>query len=337
MNAPSSTSLESKIYAAFFRDMPEITIEFSEVYREWFHQVLTSSGFSSNPGNSQEVGRKLNNFLKVIVELSVPALERVVPALVEATTDAAKSEAKGTIDPKVYWRTADEALKEILVGNAVCDAARTRIKKEVGGFGLPSWFSFALVAGMGIVVALFLGFFIVCQDGRCDSPPPPFTPTPTPTATPSQPKEPTPTPTHTPTLTATATQTPTATASATATETTTPTATATVPATPTETPVPTATPILYTVQDGDTILEIAAKFGVTEAALYEANPGLTSAIIAGQTTIIIPPPSTPTPSPAPTSTPGGTREPDNAPTGFNLFAPSATKRYFRYTPRPPSN
>ena len=70
----------------------------------------------------------------------------------------------------------------------------------------------------------------------------------------------------------------------------TPTPTATPPsatATPEATPSPTPTPTTYVVQPGDTLGEIADRFGVDVEALAAANditdPGL---IYAGQTLVI---------------------------------------------------
>ncbi|MEP7199110.1 MAG: LysM domain-containing protein [Chloroflexota bacterium] len=101
-------------------------------------------------------------------------------------------------------------------------------------------------------------------------------------------------PTGTPTLTRTPTRAPTGTPTAIATPTTpsTPTATAT------PTIRPTATPIVYTVQPGDTLGAIATKFGVTTEAIMNAN-GITDphTIRAGSRLIIPPPNATPQPSP----------------------------------------
>lgn len=83
--------------------------------------------------------------------------------------------------------------------------------------------------------------------------------------------------------------TPTATATAIA-PTATPTATATpVPATPqpTATPTPEPTPVLYTLQAGDTLIGLARTYGVTVQAIQEAN-GITDprGLLVGQQIII---------------------------------------------------
>ncbi len=97
------------------------------------------------------------------------------------------------------------------------------------------------------------------------------------------------TPSPTPTLTATPTMTPT------------PTQTSTF--TPTPTITPTATPIIYTVQAGDTYYGIAGQFGIDIEGLLAANPqASTNALQPGQT-LLIPTPTplseTPTPTPEP--------------------------------------
>ena len=115
-------------------------------------------------------------------------------------------------------------------------------------------------------------------------------PTPSPTWTPTQTRSPTPTSTATPT------------ASATPTATNTPTTPPSPTATPTETltPLPsaTATPIIHTVALGDTLYDIAARYGTTVQAIMEAN-GLTSTRLnVGQQLTI--PVATATPLPTPT-------------------------------------
>ena len=57
--------------------------------------------------------------------------------------------------------------------------------------------------------------------------------------------------------------------------------------TPAPTPTPAATPITYIVQSGDTLNEIAARFGTTAQAIMDAN-GLTSDIIQVGQVLIIP-------------------------------------------------
>ncbi len=80
------------------------------------------------------------------------------------------------------------------------------------------------------------------------------------------------------------------------------------PATPGPTPTPTATatPILYTVESGDTLLAIAARFGVAVEAVQEANGVLDPRRLQIGQQLIIPGPDenseeppTPTPTPVP--------------------------------------
>jgi LysM repeat protein len=73
-----------------------------------------------------------------------------------------------------------------------------------------------------------------------------------------------------------------------------------------ETPVPTSTPQTYTIQQGDTISQIAEKFNISQDALRAANPDMNPNILSIGDTILIPDPaaplaaaSTPTPVPAP--------------------------------------
>src|SRR5512136_1092032 len=70
-----------------------------------------------------------------------------------------------------------------------------------------------------------------------------------------------------------------------------PRATATpAPATPAPTPSPTVTPtpIVYVVQSGDTLLAIAAKFGVKSEAIQEANGIVDPRRLQIEQTLIIP-------------------------------------------------
>ncbi len=93
-----------------------------------------------------------------------------------------------------------------------------------------------------------------------------------------------------------------------------PTRTATPTLTPT--PIPTATPLppqSYTVQPGDTLSGIAAKFDITVAELKAFN-NLTSDNIGAGESLLIPPP-TPTPGPTPTPNPG---EPAASPAPYLL-------------------
>jgi len=163
--------------------------------------------------------------------------------------------------------------------------------------------------------------------------PRPVTPTYTPTFTPTPSR--TPTPTNTPIVTTTATPTatrrppsPTPTVQATATSTVaqvtrTPTPT---PTRATSTPVP---PVTYIVQPGDTLSEIAVRFGVTLAALIEANditdptlirPGRVLIIPVPGATVVVSTESTPTGTPlaASTPTPTRTRAPTPTPTPVSV-------------------
>jgi LysM repeat protein len=71
----------------------------------------------------------------------------------------------------------------------------------------------------------------------------------------------------------------------------TPTSSATPSAAPSTAPTPTPapTPVTYIVQAGDTLNEIAARFGTTAQAIMETN-GLTSEIIQVGQVLIIPVP-----------------------------------------------
>jgi LysM repeat protein len=73
---------------------------------------------------------------------------------------------------------------------------------------------------------------------------------------------------------------------------------------PTATPTVTPTPIVYVVQSGDTLLAIAAKFGVTAEAIQEAN-GIVDPrrLQIGQQLIIPRPEENPEQPPTPTPTP----------------------------------
>jgi LysM repeat protein len=73
-----------------------------------------------------------------------------------------------------------------------------------------------------------------------------------------------------------------------------------------ETPQPTATPIIYIVESGDTLSEIAEKFRISMDELRAANPDVNANSLSIGMTLIIPDPSaaladasTPTPMPAP--------------------------------------
>jgi LysM repeat protein/predicted amidophosphoribosyltransferase len=100
---------------------------------------------------------------------------------------------------------------------------------------------------------------------------------------------PTRTPTYTP-LPPTATYTPTAThtPTSTATPTSTPTLTPSPTSTPTMTPTPTATPIVYVVQKGDVLLDIALTHQVTLKELLETNEITEAHILHPGDELIIP-------------------------------------------------
>ena len=73
-----------------------------------------------------------------------------------------------------------------------------------------------------------------------------------------------------------------------------------------ETPIPTSTPLIYTVEAGDTISEIAEKFKITQDELRAANPDVSPNSMTIGMTLLIPDSSavpvgvsTPTPVPAP--------------------------------------
>jgi LysM repeat protein len=113
----------------------------------------------------------------------------------------------------------------------------------------------------------------------------------------------TPQPTNTP-QPPTATLTPSSTWTMTATPTATPTATDTASPTPT----PTNTPMVYVVQAGDSLFDIASKFHVDVGALTSANE-LTITILSVGQNLIIPSEefATPTPTPIPNDLPSGTK------------------------------
>jgi LysM repeat protein len=74
-----------------------------------------------------------------------------------------------------------------------------------------------------------------------------------------------------------------------------------------ETPVPTSTPLVYTIQSGDTFSELAEQFKISQDALRAANPDVKpNSMSIGQTLLIPDPddsaaPSGATPTPAPVS------------------------------------
>ncbi|MBN1218055.1 MAG: LysM peptidoglycan-binding domain-containing protein [Anaerolineae bacterium] len=78
------------------------------------------------------------------------------------------------------------------------------------------------------------------------------------------------------------------------------------PATPRSTPTPTVspTPVIYVVQSGDTLLDIAIRFERTTEAIQEANGIIDPRFLQiGQELIIPPPQDSPDNPPTPTSTP----------------------------------
>ena len=72
---------------------------------------------------------------------------------------------------------------------------------------------------------------------------------------------------------------------------------------PTFTPAPTPTPIIYVVQKGDTLLDIAYRFGVSLQALQEANAILDPRRLQIGQELIIPPREADERTPVPTPTP----------------------------------
>lgn len=83
----------------------------------------------------------------------------------------------------------------------------------------------------------------------------------------------------------------------------TPTETPTPPSWPTGTPaLPTPTPLYYTIQEGDTLLGLALRFGIPLEALKQANPNLNPEAMPVGATVVIPldptyMPQLPTPTP----------------------------------------
>lgn len=108
--------------------------------------------------------------------------------------------------------------------------------------------------------------------------------------------------TATPTVTASATVTPTPTIP---TATSTPAETATI--TPSPGPSPTPTQNIYTVENGDTLFSIAAKFHANVCTLMAVNNITNPSVIAVGQKLLIPDPNTklPTPTPLPTGLPRG--------------------------------
>ncbi len=66
---------------------------------------------------------------------------------------------------------------------------------------------------------------------------------------------------------------------------------------------PTPTPVTYTVVQGDTMIGIAARFGLTPEELLSANPGVQAAVLPVGTTLIIPAANTTPIQPVPTPVP----------------------------------
>jgi LysM repeat protein len=175
----------------------------------------------------------------------------------------------------------------------------------------------------------------------------PDTPTYTPTLTPTPSRTPTPTATPLATNTPLPTDTPLPTPTSTPLPPTpvrsptvaTPRATTVAAATPTSTATPT-TPSLqtYTVRPGETLSEIAARFGVTVEALAEANNITNPALIRAGQVLIIPIPGVtslpPTRTPTPTWTPIVPRTPTPSATTTTEATPSPTVATSTATPSP---
>ncbi len=66
---------------------------------------------------------------------------------------------------------------------------------------------------------------------------------------------------------------------------------------------PSPTPVIYTVVEGDTVIAIASRFGITPEALMASNPGLQAAALPVGTKLIIPVGSTTPVEPVPTPVP----------------------------------
>jgi LysM repeat protein len=148
-----------------------------------------------------------------------------------------------------------------------------------------------------------------------NTPLPTDTPLPTPTPTPLPP-----TPVRSPTVA-------------------TPRATMVAAATPTSTATPTPPSLqTYTVKPGETLSEIAVRFGVTVEALAEANDIANPALIRAGQVLIIPIPGVtslpPTRTPTPTWTPIVPRTPTSSATTTTEATPSPTATTSTATPSP---
>jgi LysM repeat protein len=113
---------------------------------------------------------------------------------------------------------------------------------------------------------------------------------------------------------------------------------ATAPPQPTATPVPptpTASSVIHTVESGETLSEIAQRYGVTIEAIVEANSLQdASQIIAGQELVIpasdqVPPTATPMPQATQPPTPRPTKKPP-PPTATPKPPPTATAAIARF-------
>lgn len=62
---------------------------------------------------------------------------------------------------------------------------------------------------------------------------------------------------------------------------------------PTATPTPTATPIVYVIEEGDTLLELAILNNTTVAEIETFNPGIQPRLLQIGQQVILPPPATP--------------------------------------------
>jgi LysM repeat protein len=67
---------------------------------------------------------------------------------------------------------------------------------------------------------------------------------------------------------------------------------------PSTTPTPTATPVLYAIQPGDTLFDLAIRMGISLEQLLALNPGLQPELLSIGQSIVLPPQPTPAGQPA---------------------------------------